>query len=152
MSSRRSSRQQPQLTPVQPSESYWEEFIQRRFGSLYAETAQRIASPSIEKSKRKVEGEMKIFAERLIYTLCPPEKGYAPIIVKTVKSIYDVLEGRKDFGEWFTEVRQALSLKSYQLAQIIYQCLEGLRSREARELREQWFNFMQAEMRGYGMI
>ena len=100
----------------------------------------------------KVEGELKIFAERLIYALCPPDRGYASALVQKVKSIYDVLEGRKDFAEWFTEVRQALSLKSYQLAAVIYQCLDGLRSREARELRDQWFGFMQAELRGYGVI
>jgi hypothetical protein len=99
----------------------------------------------------KIEGELRIFAERLINTLCPPEKGYAPIIVNTVRGIYDVLEGRKELGEWFTQVRQALGLKSYQLASIIYQCLDGLRSREARELRDQWFHFMQAELRGYGL-
>jgi len=133
--------------------NYWEDALKKLglLSSITAEVTQYAASASPE-SQPKVEGELKIFAERLIYALCPPEKGYAPMIVKTVKSIYDVLEGRKDFGDWFTEVRQALSLKSYQLAQIIYQCLEGLRSREARELREQWFNFMQAEMRGYGLI
>ena len=131
---------------------YWTEALTKLglLSPITEEATQTSATP--EEAKQTVTGEMKIFAERLIYTLCPPEKGYAPIIVKTVKSIYDVLEGRKDFGEWFTQVRQALSLKSYQLAQIIYQCLEGLRSREARELREQWFNFMQAEMKGYGLM
>jgi hypothetical protein len=131
---------------------YWTSALSK-LGLLSPITAEATTQTSTEtETKPKVEGEMKIFAERLIYTLCPAEKGYAPIIVRTVKSIYDVLEGRKDFGEWFTEVRQTLSLKSFQLAQIIYQCLEGLHSREARDLREQWFNFLQAEMKGYGMM
>jgi hypothetical protein len=131
---------------------YWTEALTKLglLSPITEEVTQASATP--EEAKPTITGEMKIFAERLIYSLCPPEKGYAPIIVKTVKSIYDVLEGRKDFGEWFTQVRQALSLKSFQLAQIIYQCLEGLRSREARELREQWFNFIQAELRGYGVM
>jgi hypothetical protein len=130
---------------------YWTDAL-TKLGLLSPITAEATQASTETETKPKVEGEMKIFAERLIYSLCPPEKGYAPIIVRTVKSIYDVLEGRKDFGEWFTEVRQALSLKSFQLAQIIYQCLEGLRSREARDLREQWFNFLQAELRGYSIL
>ena len=103
----------------------------------------------------KAEGldpEMKIFAERLIYTLCPPEKGYAEVVVKEVKSIYDVLEGRKDLAEWFKNVRQLLSLKTYQLAGVIYQCLEGLKSPEARQLREEWLQYLKAELKGYGLL
>jgi len=144
--SRRSQKQQ--LTPLQADESYWQKFIFHRFGSL--ETVEKVAEKRREPSL--VSDEMRIFAERLIYALCPPEKAYAPIIVKTVKTIYDVLNGTKDFAEWFTEVKQALSLKNYQLASVIYQCLEGLRSREARELQEQWRGYIQAELKGYGVI
>jgi len=99
-----------------------------------------------------LDPEMKIFAERLIYTLCPPEKGYGEKLVQEVKSIYDVLEGRKDFMEWFTNVRQAFGFKTYQLASIIYKCLEGLKSPEARQLREDWLAYMRAEMRHYGLL
>jgi hypothetical protein len=144
-------RRKQEVQPVTVADSDpWQSFLEAMH--LVGGIAVEENLTEAKETKPKVQGEMKIFAERLIYALCPPEKGYAPIIVKTVKSIYNVLEGRKDFGEWFTQVRQALSLKSYQLAQIIYQCLEGLRSREARELREQWFNFLQAELRGYGVI
>jgi hypothetical protein len=131
---------------------YWTEALTKLglLSPITEEATQTSATP--EEAKQTVTGEMKIFAERLIYTLCPPEKGYAPIIVKTVKSIYDVLEGRKDFGEWFTEVRQALSLKSYQLAQIVRSCLEGLRSKEAAELRGQWDAYIMSELRGYGLL
>jgi hypothetical protein len=146
--SRRSKQQQ--ATPLQPDESYWERFISHRFGDL--EAVERAAERVAEKHPSTPSDEMRIFAERLIYALCPPEKGYAPVIVKTVKTIYDVLNGTKDFAEWFTEVKQALSLKNYQLATIIYQCLEGLRSREAREMRDQWYGYIQAELRGYGVI
>jgi hypothetical protein len=96
--------------------------------------------------------EMEIFAERLIYSLCPPDKGYASTIVQKVKGIRDVLAGKKNFDEWFLEVKQALSLKSYQLASVIYKCLEGLRSREAKELRDQWYSYLQAELKGYGLM
>jgi hypothetical protein len=140
--------QKQQLTPLQADESYWQRFISHRFGSL--ESVEKVTEKS--KQPSPVSDEMRIFAERLIYALCPPEKAYAPIIVKTVKTIYDVLNGTKDFTEWFTEVKQALSLKNYQLASVIYQCLEGLRSREARELRDQWYGYIQSELRGYGVI
>jgi hypothetical protein len=99
-----------------------------------------------------LDPEMKIFAERLIYTLCPPDKKYADIIVREVKSIYDVLEGKKDFMEWFTKVRQMFSLKTYQLAGIIYQCLDGLKSPEAKQLQQEWYEYLRAELRGYGLL
>jgi len=98
-----------------------------------------------------VAGEMKIFAERVIKALCPPEKGYAPVIVREVRTIYDVIEGRKDFTDWFARVRQALSLKNYEVAKVLYDCLDGLRTRDARELREQWYNYLTSEMKGYGL-
>jgi uncharacterized Zn finger protein (UPF0148 family) len=98
-----------------------------------------------------VTGELKIFAERVIYTLCPAEKGYAPVIVKQVRAIYDVLEGRKDFAEWFTKTRQMLSIKNYELAKTLYDCLEGLKGQEARELREQWHDYIASEVKGYGL-
>jgi hypothetical protein len=98
-----------------------------------------------------ITGEMKVFAERVIYALCAPDKGYAPVIVREVKGIYEVLDGRKEFDEWFTKVRQALGLKNYQLAKVLYDCLEGLKSMEATQLREQWYGFLQAEMKGYGL-
>jgi hypothetical protein len=143
-----SRRTKQQITPLQPDDQYWARFIQHRFGSL--ESVEKVAEKRREPSP--VSDEMRIFAERLIYALCPPEKAYAPVIIKTVKTIYNVLEGTKDFAEWFTEVKQTLSLKNYQLASVIYQCLEGLRSREARELQEQWRGFIQAELRGYGLV
>jgi hypothetical protein len=145
-----SKRTKQQTTPLEPDEQYWTRFISHRFGSL--ESVEKVAEKKSLKEPSPVSDEMRIFAERLIYALCPPEKAYAPIIIKTVKTIYNVLEGTKDFAEWFTEVRQALSLKNYQLASVIYQCLEGLRSREARELQEQWRGYIQAELKGYGVI
>jgi hypothetical protein len=67
------------------------------------------------------------------------------------KDLLDVLEGRKDLAEWFTTTRQNFNLKSYELAEIIYQSLEGLRSKEAQDLRDQWLQFIIAERRGYGL-
>jgi len=115
------------------------------------ESVQRVA-PQTEQSESSLPGELRIFAERLIYALCPPDKGYAPKLVEEVRTIYDVLEGRRSLDEWFTSVRQMLGLKPYQLAAVIYQCLDGLRSKEARELRDQWYGYLQAELKGYGVI
>jgi hypothetical protein len=143
-----SRRAKQQITPLEPDEGYWQKFISSRFGSL--ESVEKVAEKRKEPSP--VSDEMRIFAERLIYALCPPEKGYSPGIVREVKSIYDVLSGTKDFEEWFTNVRRMLSLKSFQLAGVLYQCLEGLRSKEARQLQEEWRNFIASELKGYGMM
>jgi hypothetical protein len=104
-------------------------------------------------------GNPRLFQTRCAYSLNASytpsalrKKPTRPVIVKTVKTIYDVLNGTKDFAEWFTEVKQALSLKNYQLASVIYECLQGLRSKEARELRDQWYGYIQAELKGYGVI
>jgi hypothetical protein len=143
-----SRRAKQQITPLEPDEGYWQKFISSRFGSL--ESVEKVAEKRKEPSP--VSDEMRIFAERLIYALCPPEKAYAPVIIKTVKTIYAVLEGTKNFAEWFIEVKQALSLKNYQLATVIYECLQGLHSKEARELKDQWYGYIQAELKGYGVI
>lgn len=96
--------------------------------------------------------EMKIFAERVINSLLQPEKGTPnPLAVKNAQTIYDVLEGRKDFKEWFIETRRNFNLRSYELASIIYNALDGLRSEEAVELREQWKNFVIEEAKRYGL-
>ena len=104
------------------------------------------STPSTETAKTSfapaVKGDMKVFAERVIATLCPPEQGYSPVVVKEVRKIYDVLEEKEDFAEWFTKVRQMLSLKNYQLAKTLYDSLEGLKSQEAKELKEQWYSFV----------
>jgi hypothetical protein len=109
------------------------------------------ARAEVKEAFLPLTGELKIFAERVINTLCPREQGYSPVIVREVRAIGEVLEGRRDFAEWFTKIRQMLSLKNYQLAKTLYDCLEGLRSQEAKELREQWGSFIQAEMKGYGL-
>jgi hypothetical protein len=116
------------------------------------ETKQVVGNAREEPVFVTLTGELKIFAERVIYTLCPPEKGYAPVIVKEIKKIYDVLEGKGDFADWFTKVRQMLSLKNYQLAKTLYDCLEGLRSEEAKQLRQEWLSYLSSEMKGYGLV
>ncbi|MBS7248401.1 MAG: hypothetical protein QXZ14_11095 [Candidatus Jordarchaeales archaeon] len=129
---------------------WWLSFLKSR--GYVSEAHAPPSAPMMTRETPALTSEQRIFAERLIYSLCPPNKGYAPVIVKKVREIYSVLEGAKDFAEWFAEVRQALNLKSYQLAKAIYDSLEGLRSPEAQQLREQWYSFLVAEMKGYGLI
>ena len=123
---------------------------------LYHRVRDSVPTPQPEslqtpEPSQALTGDLKIFAERIVKALCPPEQGYSPFIVKEVKSIYDVLEERKDFAEWFLKVRQMLSIKNYQLAKTLYDCLEGLRSQDAKDLREQWYGYLANEMKGYGL-
>jgi hypothetical protein len=141
--------------PTVTAENYWDDILVKLGYKLPYLPLEQVTVQATQQpipAKPSMSDDMRIFAERLIYALCPPEKAYAPVIVKTVKTIYDVLNGAKDFTAWFTEVKQALSLKNYQLASVIYECLEGLRSKEAKELREQWYGYIQAELKGYGVI
>jgi hypothetical protein len=145
-----------ETTPIVTG-NYWDDvLIKLGYRLPYLPLEQLELQPTQQASQTptssSMHDEMRIFAERLIYALCPPDKGYASKIVQEVKSIYDVLEGRKDFDEWFRNVRQMLSLKPYQLAAVIYQCLEGLKSKEAKELKDQWYSYLQTELKGYGLL
>lgn len=121
---------------------------------LYAKrrAAPKASNPQPAEEESLADREMKIFVERVVNTLCPPEKGYSPRLVADVRKLYDVLEGKLDLKEWFTNVKQALSLKPYELAAVLYESLDGLKSEEAKQLREEWRNYMIAQMKGYGLL
>lgn len=54
------------------------------------------------------------------------------------RELTGVFKGEKDFNNWFDEKRTQLGLHTYTLTNIIYDSLAGLKSPEAKSLREQY--------------
>jgi hypothetical protein len=98
------------------------------------------------------DAEMREFCRRVVEALCPPDKGYHQMYVDLAKKIYDVIEGKMDFAEWFTSVRQTFGLKPIDLAQLIYVSLQGFRSQAAVKLREEWWEYLKMLMQAYGPV
>jgi hypothetical protein len=63
----------------------------------------------------------------------------------------EVVLGKKNLAEWFIKTRQDFNLRDFELAQILYDSLEGLKSTDAQRLREEWLQFIQKERSGYGL-
>jgi hypothetical protein len=151
----RRSKQQP-IAPLAADENYWQNFISHRFGNLEAVEKvieKRSPSPS-------PPDEMEVFISRVAERLAPmpaatPLPGEMERILRireeVKRELRDLMEGRIGLGDWFTRTRRNFNLRSYELGRIIYDALEGLRSREAREMRDQWLNYLSSEMRGYGV-
>jgi hypothetical protein len=128
-------------------EYYTPSQIQQSSGSVKAETVVGASQYMGEE-----EAEMREFCRRVVNALCPPEKGYHQMYVDLANKIYDVIEGKMDFNEWFTKVRQTFSLRDIDLAQLIYASLDGLKSSGAVRLREEWWDYLKRLMQVYGPI
>jgi len=54
------------------------------------------------------------------------------------RELVDVFQGRGSFNKWFDRTKTNLGLHSQKFMKILYESLEGLRSDEAKELRQQY--------------
>ena len=55
----------------------------------------------------------------------------------------DVFEGKTTLDKWFNKTRRDLGKHAIDLTQILYDSLEGLQSKEAREMRAQYGQALQ---------
>jgi len=159
MSTRR--RRTANSTPATP-ENYWQTVLEKMglVGPLTAE-AEHFQLAQTPTSQKPLSDEMEIFITRVAekvarapegITLTPEEQMRLNRARQEIKDgLRDVLNGKASLGDWFTKTKQQHNLKSYELAQIMYESLDGLKSREAQDLKEQWFQFLVAEKRGYGL-
>ena len=146
-----------ETTPIVTG-NYWDEvLIKLGYKLPYLQPEQIAVQPTAPPEPES--NDLKIFIQRVAEKLTVPANiQLTPIEQARVKKVQeeikrgliDVLEGRRELGDWFTETRKNFNLKSYELAQILYESLEGLRSREAQELRDHWFQFLVAERKAYG--
>lgn len=102
-------------------------------------------------SKTILSSDMVTFIRRISEALTPL-KGYEnnrEVVARALKvrsdikaDLTEVFEGGKQFDDWFTETRQNLNLHPIELSQIIYDCLKGLNSEEAKQLRGAYEQFL----------
>ncbi|MEM2946559.1 MAG: hypothetical protein QXI87_09505 [Thermoproteota archaeon] len=142
------------LTPLEPSPTYWEDFL-KHMGFLpeFAISPKTMTETS---SQQELSEEQKIFIDRAADKLTssrtnPNWKAPPHIRDKVRRELTEVFLGKGDLAEWFTRTRQNFNLRSFELAEILYDSLKGLKSREAQSLREQWLSFIQKERTAYGL-
>lgn len=145
--SKRNVRQQ--LAPLQPDESYWQKFILHRFGSLENLENKRSIVSKAENEGGKLDRDMEIFAYRLAERLTPLDgldfearQRALKVREQYRRQLERVLMGYESFEDWFSRTRTERGLHFVDFAQMIYESLQGLTSREARALREQYAEFL----------
>lgn len=90
--------------------------------------------------------DLRVFINRVGEKVVPIHADYTPAIKKSLtytrsrvkKELAAVFGGKQTFDKWFTKTRRDLAIHQIDLTQILYDSLEGLQSREARDMRKQY--------------
>ena len=104
----------------------------------------------VDGSEEGLNPEMLEFIQRTATKLTQIHPQYNPEVksnllekrAKFVNELTSVFEEGEDFTAWFDRTKTRESLSRVDLMQIIYDSLEGLRSQEAREMREAYAEAM----------
>jgi len=140
-------------TPLQPSPEYWSQFLESQGLSGLPSQSKLKTSPFNKKEtfQPTVEGSAELTSDqwRFIHRVAEalvPISGYSPDIKKKLirtreiyrKGLEDVFKEKRDFKEWFIDTRRKCAMQEVELMAVLHECLQGLQSKEARELREQF--------------
>ena len=87
----------------------------------------------------------------------PVYKDYSPQIkqqlfrnqAKIRQELNSVFEGKMSLDKWFNKTRRDLGKHAIDLTQILYDALEGLQSKEAREMRANYAQALAAVQQQY---
>jgi len=97
-----------------------------------------------------LSADMLIFitrvAERLAPTIGLDEESAArarQVQEQFRRELVDVFQGKGSFNKWFDKTRTNLGLHTIEFMRILHESLEGLRSDEAKELREEYGQALQ---------
>lgn len=101
--------------------------------------------------------DLQVFVDRVIQKIVPIHTDYSTAIKKSLaetrqkirRDLLDVFSGKQNFDKWFTKTRRLLGLHQLDLTQILYDSLEGLQSREAREMRLQYEQTLRSMQQSY---
>jgi len=63
------------------------------------------------------------------------------------KELTNVFLGKQDYSKWYDETRSKLALHNTTFMQLLYECLEGLKSTECQNLRQEYENALRAMQR-----
>jgi len=131
--------------------NYWTRFLASRniIGIVSDEDLEEEESstPSItgSGSRRELSGDMLTFVYRVAERLTPIDglnedarRRALRIREQFRRELTNVFIGKEDFNDWFSRTKTQLGLHLMTITKILYECLEGLRSQEAVELRAEY--------------
>jgi len=133
--------------------SYWERFLRSMnlVGPIMEEAQQTETAYKQAPPPSQVEPEIQTFINRVAERLIPIADDYdfeTKRKLQTVRERYrreltNVFDGKESIEKWFNRTRGNLGIHQIDMTKILYECLEGLRSPEAKELRMQYGQALQ---------
>jgi hypothetical protein len=101
--------------------------------------------------------ELTVFINRVAQKLMPIYNDYdiktKNLLMKNraqiIKELNNVFDGKEPLEKWFTRTRRTYGKHTIDLTKILYDSLEGLKSKEAREMRQQYEQALQTIQNQY---
>lgn len=131
--------------------SYWERFLASRnlIGLVSEEELEEVETQASETirtgTERELSPDMFIFVYRVAERLTPLQgldedsrRRALKIREQFRRELTSVFVGNEDFNDWFSRTKTQLGLHLITFTKILYECLEGLKSQDARELRDEY--------------
>lgn len=127
-----------------PSTNYWTEFLKNMnlIGPLTQQNIEETYKQTRPQLPPAIEPDMQAFINRVAERLTPLEGLDSAGKMRALnvreqfrKELTNVFLGKQDWNKWFDKTKTTLGLHTVIFMKMLYQCLEGLRSPEARSLR-----------------
>jgi len=127
-----------------PPTNYWTEFLKNMnlIGPMMEQNIEEAYKQTRPSLPPAIEPDMQTFINRVAERLTPltglDQTGKIRALnvrEQFSKELTDVFLGKQDWNKWFDKTRTNLGLHTVTFMKILYQCLEGLISKEARSLR-----------------
>jgi len=127
-----------------PATNYWTEFLKNMnlIGPMMEQNIEEAYKQTRPPLPPAIEPDMQTFINRVAEHLTPLTGLDSAAKLRALnvreqfrKELTNVFLGKEDWNKWFDRTRTQLGLHTVIFMQILYRCLEGLRSSEARNLR-----------------
>jgi len=104
-----------------------------------------------------VENDIQLFIDRVTQRVVPIHEDYNPDVKRKLqavrqryrKELVDVFNGKNSLKKWFNRTRRDMGLHQIDLTRILYESLKGLKSSEARDLRNHYAQTLQTMVSTY---
>ena len=135
------------------SDEFWALFLKSQ-DLPYLPSFKTTASTPVAKEESELSEEQKTLIDRVVAKITssptdPSLKAPLHIREKFRRELTEVFLGKRNFNDWFEQTRKDLNIHMYDLARAFYDSLEGLKSPEARKLREEYFALLQQIAKAY---
>jgi len=159
-------KRQPTSKPITPTPDYWISFLETQ--NLLGPISESVENANATQTQQQylskepelptqLHPDMIEWAHRVAEALVPLEKVFAPEDRKIQiqkrqqlrTELRNALIGKTDFNKWFDETKTRFSIRLPEYVKIFYESLEGLHSREAEELRQQYGEWLERVNREY---